>query len=277
MLFCHLAGADSPREIVNGLSCCNGKLVHLGVKNPPPRSTLSYANSHRPAGLFEKLFWELPDHFRSTGSLGCRKKKFRFKNKLISFDSTTISLCLSLFLWANFRKAKGGVKVHVLLDHDGYMPSFVSITDAKTHDSRVSKKLSLKPGSIVPLDKGYVDFSQFQSWTEQRVFFVTRMKDNRVYAVDEVRIPPKNKHILTDSIVHLTGTAAAKYPGPLRRITVETLEKGEDIVLLTNHLDFGASTILAIYKERWEIELFFKTLKQNLPVLMLSRGRSKPS
>ena len=102
MLFCHLAGADSLREIVNGLSCCNGKLVHLGIKEPPRRSTLSYANNHRPAELFEELFWRLSDHFRSTGSLGCRKKKFRFKNKLLSFDSTTISLCLSLFPWAEF-------------------------------------------------------------------------------------------------------------------------------------------------------------------------------
>ena len=113
MLFCHLAGADPLREIVNGLSCCNGKLVHLGIKEPPGRSTLSYANNHRPAELFEELFWRLSDHFRSTGSLGCRKKKFRFKNKLLSFDSTTISLCLSLFPWAEFRRAKGGVKVHV--------------------------------------------------------------------------------------------------------------------------------------------------------------------
>ena len=126
MLFCHLAGADSLREIVNGLSCCNGKLVHLGIKEPPRRSTLSYANNHRKAELFEELFWRLSDHFRSTGSMGCRKKKFRFKNKLLSFDSTTISLCLSLFPWAEFRRAKGGVKVHVLLDHDDYMPSFVS-------------------------------------------------------------------------------------------------------------------------------------------------------
>lgn len=267
MLFCHLAGADSLREIVNGLKCCNGKLVHLGVKNPPPRSTLAYANSHRPAELFEKLFLGLSEHFRSISPMGCRKKKFRFKNKLMSFDSTTISLCLSLFPWAKFRTAKGGVKVHVLLDHDDYMPSFVSITDAQTHDSRMSKELSLKPGSIVALDRAYVDFSQFQSWTDQGVFFVTRMKENILYAVDEVRIPPRNRHILSDEIVHLTGVGMqGKYPGPLRRITVENLEKGEDIVLLTNHLDFGASTISAIYKERWEIELFFKTLKQNLKV-----------
>jgi len=267
MLFCHLAGADSLREIVNGLSCCNGKLVHLGIKEPPRRSTLSYANNHRKAELFEELFWKLSDHFRSTGSMGCRKKKFRFKNKLLSFDSTTISLCLSLFPWAEFRRAKGGVKVHVLLDHDDYMPSFVSITEAKTHDSRLSKELVLKPGSIVALDRGYVDFGQFRAWTDQGVFFVTRMKDNCVYSVDKVRPLPENGHVLSDEIVRLTGTGMEeKYPEPLRRITVENPETGENIVLLTNHLRFATSTISEIYRDRWEIELFFKTLKQNLKV-----------
>ena len=267
MLFCHLAGADSLREIVNGLSCCNGKLVHLGIKEPPRRSTLSYANNHRKAELFEELFWRLSDHFRSTGSMGCRKKKFRFKNKLLSFDSTTISLCLSLFPWAEFRRAKGGVKVHVLLDHDDYMPSFVSITEAKTHDSRMSKELVLKPGSIVALDRGYVDFGRFRAWTDQGVFFVTRMKDNCVYSVDKVRPLPENGHVLSDEIVRLTGTGMEeKYPEPLRRITAENPETGENIVLLTNHLRFAASTISEIYRDRWEIELFFKTLKQNLKV-----------
>lgn len=267
MLFCHLAGADSLREIVNGLSCCNGKLVHLGIKEPPRRSTLSYANNHRKAELFEELFWRLSDHFRSTGSMGCRKKKFRFKNKLLSFDSTTISLCLSLFPWAEFRRAKGGVKVHVLLDHDDYMPSFVSITEAKTHDSRMSKELVLKPGSIVALDRGYVDFGQFRAWTDQGVFFVTRMKDNCVYSVKEVRTLPRNKHVLSDEIVRLTGTGMEeRYPELLRRITAANPETGETIVLLTNHLRFAASTISEIYRDRWEIELFFKTLKQNLKV-----------
>ena len=238
-----------------------------GFKNPPKRSTLSYANNHRPAKLFEDLFWKLSGHFRSVSSLGCRKSKFRFKNKLMSFDSTTISLYLSLFPWANFRRSKGGVKVHVLLDHDDYMPSFVAVTDAKTHDSRIAKELFLKPGSVVAFDRGYVDFAQFRSWTEQGVFFVTRMKDNAVYAVDEVRMPPKRRNVVSDEIVHLTGTAAQKYPGQLRRIVVKTPEKdNEEIVLLTNHLQFGASTISAIYKDRWEIELFFKTLKQNLKV-----------
>lgn len=267
MLFCHFAKADSLREIVNGLACCNGKLSHLGLKKAPSRSTLSYANAHRPAALFEDLFWTLNDHFRATTGLGHRKTKFRFKNKLFSFDSTTISLCLSLFPWANYRRAKGGVKVHVLLDHDDYMPSFISITDAKLHDSKESKQLDLKPGSIVAVDRGYIDYEQFRSWNDSGVFFVTRMKANGRYDVVESRETPRRRNIVSDEIIVLTGEATSeKFPGPLRRIVVHDKGKDEDIVLLTNHMGFGPTTISSIYKDRWEIELFFKTLKQNLKV-----------
>ena len=267
MLFCHLARADSLREIVNGLSCCNGKLVHLGIGTPPKRSTLSYANEHRPAALFEDLFNELLARFRSVTHLGARKTKFRFKNKLFSFDSTTITLCLSLFPWANYRRAKGGVKVHVLLDHDDYMPSFVRITEAKVHDNRAAEDVQLKPGSIVAVDRGYLDFKRFYSWTEQGVFFVTRMKENIRYVVDVSTEVPKKRNIVSDEGIFLRGDATStKYPDELRRIVVRDKEKNEDIVLLTNHFGFGATTIASIYKDRWEIELFFKALKQNLKV-----------
>ena len=147
------------------------------------------------------------------------------------------------------------------------MLSFVSIPEAKTYACPMSKKLVLKPDSIVALDRGYVEFAQFRAWTDRGVFFVTRMKDNCVYSVQEVRTPPRNRHVLSDEIVRLTRTGMEeKYPEPLRRITVENPETGENIVLLTNHLRFGASTIGEIYRDRWEIELFFKTLKQNLKV-----------
>ncbi len=121
MLFCHLGRADSLREICGGLACCLGKLTHLGISRAPNKSTLSYANEHRPAELFEELFWETLERMRQQGQLGKRKKKFRFRNQLLSLDSTTISLCLSLFPRASFRRAKGGVKVHVLLDHSDYL------------------------------------------------------------------------------------------------------------------------------------------------------------
>lgn len=267
MLFCHMAHADSLREICGGLACCIGKLKHLGISKAPNKSTLSYANRHRPASLFEELFWTMADRFRQSGGLGRRKTKFRFKNKLLSLDSTTISLCLSLFPWAQFRRAKGGVKVHVLLDHDDYMPSFALITEAKRHDRTVAHQFTLKPGSIVAFDKAYNDYTLFSRWTENGIFFVTRQKENTVYEVVEERDIPQYRSILSDQIIRLTGVKAEeKCPYLLRRVVVWDKVKEREIVLLTNHLDFGASTISAIYKDRWEIEIFFKTLKQHLKV-----------
>ena len=267
MLFCHMAHADSLREICGGLACCLGKLRHLGIAKAPNKSTLSYANQNRPAALFEELFWTMLQRFRNNGGLGRRKRKFRFKNKLLSLDSTTISLCLNLFPWAQFRRAKGGVKVHVLLDHDDYMPSFALITKAKRHDRTVARRFNLKPGSIVAFDRAYNDYSLFSYWTANGIFFVTRQKENAVYEVVEEREVPQRRSILTDQIIRLTGPRAEqKCPHLLRRVVVWDQENQREIVLLTNHLDFGASTIAAIYKDRWEIEIFFKTLKQHLKV-----------
>jgi hypothetical protein len=267
MMFCHLAHADSLREICNGLCSCMGKLTHLGLKDAPKKSTLSYANSHRPAAMFEDLFWTLANRLRDNGGMGKRKAKFRFKNKLLSLDSTTISLCLALFPWASFRRAKGGVKVHVLLDHDDYMPAYVLITEARRHDRIGARFLNLPVGSIVAIDKGYTDYALFGGWTDKGVYFVTRLKDNADYAVVETRTPPQNSRIVSDEIIQLTGAKAGeKCPHKLRRIVVAVPEKDGTIELLTNHLEFGATTIASIYKDRWEIELFFKALKQNLKV-----------
>lgn len=267
MLFCQLAHADSLREICNGLACSLGKLVHLGIGRKPSKSNLSYANAHRPAALFEDLFWTMTKRFRAQGHLGTRKHKFRFKNKLLSLDSTTISLCLSLFPWAEFRRAKGGVKAHVLLDHDDYMPSFVHISQAKMHDAKVLALLRLNVGSIVAMDRAYNDYKQFARWTEAGVYFVTRMKDNAIYEAVEEQEVPLHRNILSDEIILLTGVQAQnKCPHKLRRIVVWDADNEREIVLLTNHLTFGATTIADIYKERWQIELFFKALKQNLRV-----------
>jgi hypothetical protein len=267
MLFCHLAKADSLREICNGLACCQGKLNHLGVDQAPNKSTLSYANAHRPAAFYEALFWDTAEHFRRSSGLGARKTKFRFKNKLQSLDSTTISLCLELFPWASYRRAKGGVKAHVLLDHDDYMPSFVLITAARQHDRKAASHIRLNPGSIVAMDKGYNDYGLFGSWSAQGVFFVTRLKDNADYVVVREREVPQHRNILSDQeIVWAADKAKQKCPQTLRRIVVWDPVKEREIVLLTNHMDFGATTIAAIYKDRWEIELFFKALKQNLKV-----------
>jgi hypothetical protein len=267
MLFCQLAHTDSLREICNGLRCCLGKLKHLGISTAPNKSTLAYANEHRPSQLYEDLFYETYAHFKSQGALGQRKKKFRFKNQLLSLDATVMPLCLAMFPWANFRRNKGGVKVHVLLDHDHYMPTFVNITQAKTHEVKIAHMLKLNPGSIVAMDRAFNDFKLFEKWCLDGVFFVTRMKENTVYEVVEERKVPLNGYIFSDEIIYLSGvTAVETCTNLLRRIVVLDHINDREIVLLTNHLDFGSQTLAAIYKERWEIELFFKALKQNLKV-----------
>jgi hypothetical protein len=267
MLFCQLAHADSLREICNGLGCCLGKLVHLGIAKAPNKSTLSYANEHRPAQLYEDLFYTALQRFREEEGLGPRKKKFRFKNKLLSLDSTTISLCLELFPWAKFRRAKGGVKAHVLLDHDDYLPRYVLITEAKRSDVKMADAFTLNPGSIVAMDRGYNDYGLFFKWTTEEIYFVTRLQENAVYAVVEECEVPKDRNILSDQLIRFTGVQAQKdCPCLLRRVVVWDAVNEREIVLLTNMLKFGATTIAAIYKDRWEIELFFKALKQNLKV-----------
>ena len=267
MLFCHLAKADSLREICHGLSCCLGKLTHLGVLKAPNKSTLSYANRHRPAVLFEALFWSTLQRFREQGALWSRKRKFRFKNKLLSLDSTTISLCLSLFPWAAFRRSKGGVKAHVLLDHDDYMPAYVLVSPAKKHDLFVARRLTLNKGSVIMMDRAYVDYALFARWTREGVFFVTRLKDNADYEVTGHYAAPTRGNIWSDQEIRFTGPKARQdCPIPLRKIVVLDPEHEREIVLLTNHFGFGATTISEIYKDRWEIELFFKALKQNLKV-----------
>ena len=264
MLFCQLAQAKSLREICGGLACCLGKLKHLGLKQPPSKSTLSYANAHRPWEMFRDLFYQTLAICQESGP---KRHKFRFKNKLLSLDSSTISLCLSLFPWAKFRRTKGAVKLHLLLDHEGYLPTFALVTTGGKHDVTTARNVPLAPGSIVAMDRGYNDYRLFDFWTRKGVFFVTRLKENAQYKVTGAYPPPQTGNIVSDQLIRFTGARASKdCPHKLRRIEVWDHEKGREIVLLTNHLQFGATTISAIYKDRWQIELFFKALKQNLKV-----------
>jgi DDE family transposase/uncharacterized protein DUF4372 len=266
MLFSQLAHADSLREICNGLACCEGKLLHLGIRDTPRRSTLSYANNHRPASMFEGLFWKILGRFRQQKMLG-KNRPFRFKNRLLSLDSTTIALCLSLFPWAQYRQTKGGVKLHVLLSHEDYMPEYAVLTEARQHDIRPARQLSLRQGSIVVMDRGYTDFTLFGKWCQEGVFWVTRMKDGTAYQVEKTRELPTDRSILADEEIRLCGGGAAKKcPDLLRRIVVWDAEQQRQIEILTNHLEFAATTLANIYRERWQIELFFKALKQNLKV-----------
>lgn len=269
MLFCHLGKAQTLREICGGLATCMGKLSHLGLQQGPKRSTLSYANKHRPYQIFEEIFYRTLTHAQACMN---SQRTFRFKNKLFSMDATVIDLCLSMFDWAKFRRTKGAVKLHLLLDHDGYLPVFAHITDGKTHETTVAReiianKFSFPADSIIVFDRGYNDYKQFASWCEQGIYFVTRLKCNATYDIVQGNPTPKNSNILKDEIIQFNGTVTSEQCDyDLRRIEVWDEENQQVLVLLTNHLRFGSTTVAMIYKERWQIEIFFKTIKQNLKI-----------
>lgn len=266
MLFCQLGQAHSLREIVGGLGSMLGKRVHLGLKGTPKRATLSYANSHRPWQVYQDVFYALLD--RGAGMLqGRLKHPLRFKNPLFSMDASVIDLCLSIFPWAEFRQTKGAVKLHMVINHEGYLPVFADLTTGKTHEINVARMLQFPKGSIVVFDRGYNDYAYFGSLCADGVFFVTRAKDGMIYEVIEERPVPIRGNILSDQVIRLASTRGRQdCPHHLRRVEVLVPETGETLVFLTNHLSFGSTTIAAIYKERWQIELFFKAIKQNLRI-----------
>jgi len=265
MLFCQLGQAQSLREICGGLATCLGKLKHLGIDDAPKRSTLFYANEHRPWQLYQLMFYRLLEKCQTMARF--QKRKFRFKNKLFSLDASVIELCLSLFDWASFRQTKGAVKLHLLLDHDGYLPTFATVTEGNVHEVNIARELNLPKGSILAVDMGYTDYSLFAKWILEGIFFVTRQKGNAAYRVVEEHKVPQNRNILKDQIIEFTGYYAKKdCPHLLRRIEVWDQEFNRTLVLLTNHLKFGATTVAAIYKDRWQIEIFFKAIKQNLKI-----------
>ena len=265
MLFCQLAQAKSIREICGGIASTIGKVKHLGLNEAPKRSTLAYANKRRPWEMYQDLFYQTLKMLQEQSFVP--GKKFRFKNKLLSFDSTTISLCLSLFPWAKYKTTKGGVKLHLLLDHDGYLPTFAVLGNARQHDSTVARQIPLSKGSIVAIDRAYNDYLLFSQWTKDGIYFVTRMKNNARYKVVQNFEVPHNRNIVSDEIIYLSGQdAKKKCHHALRRVVVFDKKNDREIVLLTNHLEFGSTTISEIYKDRWQIELFFKALKQNLKV-----------
>ena len=262
MLFCHLAQAESLREICNGLSASEGKLKHLGIPKAPSRSTLAYANEHRPWQLYETVFHQLLSQCE-TEARG--RKKFRFKNKLVSLDSTCIDLCAEVYDWAQYKQTKGGIKVHTVLNHEGYLPCFAVITDGKASDVAVGRTLKFDKGTIVAMDKGYVDFKWWKQMAEDGVYFVTRLRQDLQYEALAERTVPQNSNVRKDVDIRIT-PYREDFDLKLRVVTVWDEEKQREIVFLTNHLKFGATTIARIYKERWQIELFFKALKQSMRV-----------
>lgn len=265
MLFCQLGNADSLREICGGLATALGKLSHLGLKEGPKRSTLAYANEHRPWELYETVFLQVLE--QAQGLASSKKRRFRFKNPLRSLDASVIDLCLETFDWARFRRTKGAIKLHLQLDHQGCLPAWALVTEGKTHEVKVARTLNFQPGTIVAMDRGYNDYGLFSAWTEAGVFFVTKLKENAVFEVVERHRDSEKGNIRRDETIRLTGVGAEeKCPHLLRRIVVWDEVNQREIVLLTNRMHLAASTVAAIYKDRWQIELFFKALKQNLKV-----------
>lgn len=258
MAFIHLAARRSMRDGLRCLAAAGNRLYHWGLKNVA-RSTFADANNSRPVDFFKDLFGEM----YALCATKAPKHKFRFKSRLFSLDATTIKLCLSLFPWASFRQARGGIKVHTVLDHNGGIPTFATVTDAKTHESRIAKALSLPKDSIVVFDKGYINYSWFRELGTKGVFFVTRLKRNAVYKLLERRPVNRKTGVTSDHIIEVTNRGKALR---LRRIGYRDPESGKRYEFLTNHFRLSPKTITGIYKERWQIELFFKEIKQNLRI-----------
>jgi Domain of unknown function (DUF4372)/Transposase DDE domain len=269
MLFCQLGNAKSLREICGGLAASEGKLRHLGLPTAPARSTLAYANEHRPWQLCQTVFEQLLAKCQTLAASqpGTRKKrKFRFKNPLLSLDASVIDLCATMFDWAKFRLTKGAVKLHLLLDHDGYLPSYAVITEGKKHEVRVARQMRFAPGTILVFDRGYTDYEWFASLIQQGVYFVTRLKENADFGVVEKLAAPQGRGVRHDQVIFFYKLAKAGIHAYFRRIEFYDEENDRVLVFLTSHMGLAAATIAAVYKERWQIELFFRALKQSLRV-----------
>jgi hypothetical protein len=267
MLFCHLGNAKSLREICGGLAASEGKLRHLGLPGAPPRSTLAYANEHRPWQVYQTVFHQLLEKCQTLAvSRPDPKRRFRFKNKLMSLDATVIDLCASVFDWAQFRRAKGAVKLHLLLDHQGHLPAFAVVTEGKKHEIQVAREIDFTPGTTLVIDRGYTDYQWFAKLTQRKVHFVTRLKENADYGVVERRALPHRRGVGRDEVIFFFKLAQAGVKCFFRRIEFYDEEQDRVLVFLTNHLAWSPATVAALYKQRWQIELFFKALKQNLRV-----------
>jgi hypothetical protein len=267
MLFCQLGHAKSLREICGGLAASEGKLRHLGLPGAPARSTLAYANAHRPWQMYQTVFHQLLEKCQIlAASRNDRNRRFRFKNKLMSLDATVIDLCASVFDWAQFRRTKGAVKLHLLLDHNGHLPAFGVVTEGKKHEIQVAREMEFTPGTTVVIDRGYTDYQWFVGLTKRKVHFVTRMKENADYGVVEKRELPNRRGVLRDEVIYFFKLEQAGVQCFFRRIEFYDEEQERVLVFLTNHLVWSAATIAALYKQRWQIEIFFRALKQSLRV-----------
>lgn len=267
MLFCQFSKSQSVRDISNGLRSATGNLNHLGIDKAPSKSTVSYQNKHRDWTLFRDCYYQIQSQL--THLAGFRQTKFKIKSKIFLLDSTTISLCLSLFDWAKYKTHKGAVKMHTLLDYDGNLPAYVNVTDGKTADNKGAYDIPLLANSVIVADRYYNDFSLLNVWDSSKVFFVIRHKDNiRFETIKENELPEdKHQNILKDELIRLTGhESKKKYPKPLRRLAIWDEENQQTIELITNQTSWTANTISELYKSRWQIEIFFREIKQLLHI-----------
>jgi len=265
MLFCQLGHAQSLREICGGLAATEGKLRHLGILDCPKATTLSYANAHRPWQVYESVFYTTLERCRAE-ALTRGQRKFRFKHKLLSLDASMVELCAESFDWAKYKRTKGALKLHLVLDHDGYLPCYAVMTEGKTADLTEARKMGFEPGTLLVFDRGYSDYDWWLQLTRAGVNFVTRLKDSASYGVVESRPVPENSNVVRDEVIVLVSQQEVGPEARLRRIEVWVEEKNETLVFVTNNLKLAARTIARIYKERWQIELFFKALKQGLKI-----------
>ena len=267
MVFSLFSGCDSVRDISNGLKSATGNLNHLGISRAPSKSTIAYQNANRDSSVFREIFYMLFRHFGQQAVW--EHKKFRFKMPVKLLDSTLVSLTLSVYDWAHYTTSKGAIKMHTLLDYDCLLPEFVNITDGKVTDNKAAFDIEIHPFSIIVADRGYCDYSLVNHWDSNNVFFVVRHKGNiRYKSIEELPLPEKHaQNVLINEIIEFELPAAgAKYSKRLRRIAVWNDEHGFEIELLTNNFKLAASTIAALYKARWEIEIFFRNLKKLLRI-----------
>jgi hypothetical protein len=257
-----LSGRNSLRDIVDNLSAQAHRLYHLG-SSKLTRSNLSRMNESKPFELYEALFMKLLQRCQKLAP----KHDFKFNNPLYSLDASVIDLCLSVFPWADFRTTKGAIKLHVGLNHAGYLPEFISITEGSVHEVNIGKLMNFPKGSIIAMDKGYNDYSWYKQLTDKGIFFVTRLKTNAKYRVVSRRNVLKSKGLSSDQTIEFTGVQTSKKcPTRLRRIGYKDAVTGKRYIFLTNNFNLSAKTIADVYKARWQVELFFKWIKQNLKI-----------
>jgi len=264
MLYAQASGKQSIRDIQNGFAVHSSKMYHLGFSSSVKRSTLAEANKKRDWRVFERLFYNLSDRCKDITP----KHKFKFKNPLYAFDATIINLCFESFPWAKFRAAKGALKLHCQLDYSGNLPCFVAATNGKYHDLTIARKFfTIIPDSIYCFDKGYMDFSWFRHINTNKAFFVTRSKKSLQYTVVGQQNALAGREILSDERITLSNFYAMKdYPDELRLIRYIDTETDKILEFLTNNFKLAAKAIAHIYKARWQIEVFFKWIKQNLKI-----------